>query len=181
MKQYRTTNVQKAYQSPRTTLEVHDVQIEHTDASVTSHRWDVIRVKDAVAILPINEKGNVLLLENYRYAVGERFLELCAGLIDEGETIEQAALRELQEETGFTALHLTKLGSFYTSPGLITEKIHLFEARDLGVGEQTTEPMEDLKVVEFTPAQIASLLSSGKVCDAKTLLALTCFTVNSTK
>lgn len=171
-KKYTTTEREQIYQSPRTTLERHGVTIDHGDSRRTNHRYDVVKTKDAVAVLPINDVGNLLLLENYRYAVNERFLELCAGLMDDGETPEIAAMRELGEEMGKWANYLRPIGSFYSSPGLMTEQIHIFLASGLIDVERKVEDMEDLRVVEVQPGDVMKMLHERKVKDSKTMIAL---------
>lgn len=91
----------------------------------------------AVAIVAINDRGQVLLIRQYRHPVGELLWEIPAGLLDvDGESLESAARRELLEETGYLAGELEPLIEFFTTPGGSTEKISIFLARDLVLSKE---------------------------------------------
>ncbi len=92
---------------------------------------EVVEHVDCVVILPVDSNGNILLVRQYRHAVDKELLELPAGSIDPGETPEQAAVRELREETGFKPGKLEGLGGFYAAPGYCTEYLHFFRATQL--------------------------------------------------
>ncbi len=134
--------------------------------------WDIILHHGAVAIVPITKDGHLILVEQWRRAIGRITLELPAGVIDPGETPEIAAQRELQEEIGKKAGSLEYLGPYYSSPGVYTEVVHLFVARDLEEsqlhGEDTHEI--DIKVVPYEKA--LKLVQDGTICDAKTALGI---------
>lgn len=91
----------------------------------------------AVAIVAINDRGQLLLIRQYRHPVGELLWEIPAGLLDvDGESLESAARRELLEETGYLAGELEPLIEFFTTPGGSTEKISIFLARDLVLSKE---------------------------------------------
>ena len=92
---------------------------------------EVIEHGPAVAIVPVDDKGNVHLVRQYRKAVGDSLLEVPAGRMDQGEDPAEAAHRELGEETGLTAGKLDFLGSYFTTPGFTDEEMHTFLATDL--------------------------------------------------
>lgn len=106
----------------------------------------------AAAIIAIDDDGSVLLVEQYRVPLGRICLEIPAGLIGdddggEGESAEVAALRELEEETGYTAAHMENLGEFYSSPGMVSEAFTLMRARGLTkISEGGGLPGEDITV-----------------------------------
>ncbi|MGH2638314.1 MAG: NUDIX hydrolase [Rhabdochlamydiaceae bacterium] len=134
--------------------------------------WDIVLHPGAVAIIPITQEGHLILVEQWRRAIGKITLELPAGLIEPGEAPEVSAQRELQEEIGKKAETLTYLRPYYSSPGVYTEKIHLFVGKDLIPsplqGEDTDEI--DIQVVSFN--QAFKLIEDGTICDAKTALGI---------
>ncbi len=137
-------------------------------------RRDVILHPGAVVILPIVDAERVCLLRNYRFVIGETLWEAPAGTLEpgEGEALEHAARRELQEETGYTAKSWRSLGYLYASPGVLDEKLHLFVAQDLTPGPPQPEADEQLepKIVAWTEALRMAL--DGTIKDAKTITAI---------
>jgi len=109
------------YSGKRVTLKVKKFKINSEEIE-----WEIIETRDAVGILPI-EKEKVYLIKQYRFPVEDWLIEIPAGKI-ENESPEEAARRELFEETGFIAKDLRFLGCFYLSPGNLNEKIYLFLA-----------------------------------------------------
>jgi nudix-type nucleoside diphosphatase (YffH/AdpP family) len=139
---------------------------------------------DATAILLYDPvRKTVLLTEQDRLPVylkeksNAKILEVCAGLIDEGELPEHTVIREVEEETGYRISHIKKVGEAYSSPGAFSEKLHYF------IGEYSPELKvaeggglehegEDIKIVELSFDEAGELLKKGKIRDAKTLLLL---------
>jgi ADP-ribose pyrophosphatase len=133
---------------------------------------DIVIHPGAVAILPLVDADHVCLLQNQRFIVGETLWEIPAGTLEPGENPDHAAVRELAEETGYQASRWQKLTAFYPSPGILSEKTHLFVARELTPGRMHPEPGEQLtpQVVPWTEAMTWAL--EGRIHDAKTLVAL---------
>jgi len=125
-----------------------------------------------VMVVPLLEDGRVNLERVYRYTVQETVLECPSGGLD-GDTPEQAARRELEEETGWVADSLAPLGSFYGSNGISDERFHLFLATGLSEsGRMSREPTEQIELT-FVPLRDAvELALSGSVRDAPSALAL---------
>jgi ADP-ribose pyrophosphatase len=135
---------------------------------------EIIRHSGSVVLLPVFPGGKVLLVRQFRYAAQRALWELPAGRREPGETILQAARRELAEETGFRPARLKRLLSFYASPGFLDEKMHLVRATDLrSVG---ASPDEDERITSrlFSSRDLRKLLSTGKILDGKTLVGLLC-------
>jgi ADP-ribose pyrophosphatase len=129
----------------------------------------VVKPSDAVAILPI-EGNTCVLIRQYRFAIGEYILEAPAGTIDPGEAPDVAANRELIEETGFAAGRLVPRGFIYTTPGFTTERIHLFEARDLTPSTQYEKDEDEvIEVQKVLLADIPQMIRDGRIVDAKTI------------
>ena len=130
----------------------------------------IVQHGGSAVMMPVDEKGRVLLVKQYRLPAKAFLWELPAGRVDKGETVLQAAKRELTEETGLKAKKWTKLTSFYVSPGFLAEKMTVFLAEDLTPGEQ--KPMEDerIEMQWFRAKDVDEMISSGKIVDAKTML-----------
>ncbi|MBB5235110.1 NUDIX hydrolase [Deinococcus budaensis] len=133
----------------------HIVRLERLEG-----KWEVVRHADAVAILALNEAGEMLLVRQRRPAIGGVTVEAPAGLIDGGETPETAARRELQEEVGLDG-EMTLLTRFYSSPGFCDELLYVFEARNLRESKLPHDEDEDLEVVWMRPADVLSGLQGG--------------------
>ena len=130
---------------------------------------EIVEHVDCVVILPIDSQGNILLVRQYRHAVDKELVELPAGSIDPGETSEEAAIRELREETGYKPGKLEKLGGFYAAPGYCTEYLHFFRATQLEKSPLKAEDTDEIELVPTKPADISGLIASGQICDAKTI------------
>jgi ADP-ribose pyrophosphatase len=136
---------------------------------------EIIRHPGASAVVPFLDAGDdpqVLLIRQYRYAADGYVYEIPAGRIDAGETPEQCALRELREETGYSAGHLRLLSSIYTTPGFIDEKIHLFLAEDLTFGVVSQEPDEFVELNPMRLSQAVAMIRSGEIVDGKSIAGL---------
>lgn len=133
---------------------------------------EVVEHHTAVGILALAENGNVLLVRQFRYAVGEETLEICAGLTEEGEDLKEAALREMQEELGLLPCVIREIGRFYASPGFCTELLVLFLAEDLRESRLPQDDDECVVTAEIPCAEIPAFLASGAVRDSKTFAAL---------
>ena len=127
----------------------------------------------AVCVLPLDRDGVVHCVRQYRYPHGEVLLEIPAGKLDsKTEDRASAALRELQEETGYRCGRLTFLGSIYTSPAILDEVIGLYLAEELTPGETHFDEDEFLAPVAVPLEELADRVMRGEIPDAKTQLAV---------
>jgi ADP-ribose pyrophosphatase len=140
---------------------------------------EMIRHPGAAAVVPVLSADGVadpqlLLIRQYRYAAGGPIWEVPAGRLEEGESPEACAQRELLEETGATAGRWERLTTIYTTPGFTDERIHLFAARDLIVKPQETqrEPDEFMEVKAVPISQALAMIRDGEVVDAKSVVAV---------
>lgn len=133
---------------------------------------EVVEHSDCVGIVAIDDDDNVLLVKQYRQAIDKELLEIPAGGIDPGEDAEAAVRREMREETGFLPRRVARLGGFYSSPGFCTEYLHLYLALDLVSSPLHAEDTEIIKLIRVPTSQIPELLSSGQICDAKSIVGL---------
>ena len=133
---------------------------------------EVVEHKPAVGMLVVTNRKSVLLVKQYRYAVLEETLEICAGLIEQGESPEQSAEREMQEELNVKAKSLYRIGDFYASPGFCTELFTLFIAEGLEDSALPQDDDENVSVCEIAIKDIPAMIKSGKIRDSKTFAAL---------
>jgi ADP-ribose pyrophosphatase len=133
---------------------------------------EVVRHPGAVAVLVEPVPGRTVLVTQYRKATERELLEIPAGKLEPGEPPEECAVRELAEETGYRALRVQQVASFYTSPGFADEVIHLFYTHEVEDGVQHLDQDEFLDVHLYSRDEVARLIEDGKVQDAKTLVAL---------
>ena len=136
---------------------------------------EVIEHRKAVGILALTGCDSVFLVRQFRYAVGEETLEICAGLVEEDEDLEEAAAREMREELGYSPGALRRIGCLYTSPGFCTEVLTLFLATDLSASRLPQDDDENVQTSEVAYEEIPALLTGGAVKDAKTFAALSWF------
>ena len=129
----------------------------------------IIQHHGSAVMIPVDAKGRMLLVRQYRLPARRYLWEFPAGRMDPGETPLQAARRELAEETGYRAKKWKKLISFWPSPGYVAEKMNLFVATGLTAGD--AKPMEDerIRMRWFAPAEIERMIRTGKIQDGKTI------------
>ncbi|MGF7532722.1 ADP-ribose pyrophosphatase [Bacillus mexicanus] len=151
-------------------LYVEDVELPNGKES----KREIVKHPGAVAILAVTEEGKMILVKQFRKPLERTIVEIPAGKLEKGEEPEYTALRELEEETGYTAKKLTKITAFYTSPGFADEIVHVFLAEELSVLEEKRELDEDefVEVMEVTLEDALKLVESREVYDAKTAYAI---------
>lgn len=158
----------RIYEGHILNLRVDDVILEFGRTA----RREVVEHDAAVGIVALTEKGSVLLVRQYRYAVDEETLEVCAGLVEKGEEPHDAAVREMQEELGFKPGKLTEIGCFYASPGFSTELLVLYLAEELTPSRLPQDDDENVSVVELSLRDIPGRLAEGAFRDSKTFAAM---------
>ena len=164
----RTIAHRRVYEGRIVTLDVDEVE---EPGGVRGIR-EVVRHAGSVAALPVHDDGRVVLVRQYRYPVDREVWELPAGKLDGGESPEEGARRELEEEVGRRAGRLVPLASILTTPGFTDEMIHLFAAFELSPVPQRLEHDEVIEVVPTPLGQALAMIWSGELNDAKSALAL---------
>lgn len=152
---------------------------------VLNLRLDTVRVKDgtetlreiaehhgAVAMIPLDDSNRVTLVKQWRAATGRVMLEIPAGTLEVNEKPEEGAPRELLEETGLTAARWDFLVRFFPSPGILTEEMFLYLARELSQGEQNLMDDEDIEVVQLSLDEAIARIGTSEIADAKTIVGL---------
>jgi ADP-ribose pyrophosphatase len=165
---YKLVERQQIYTGKKVNLELHRIEDEHGQ----QFKREIVVHPGAVVILPFLPDGRVLLIRQRRYTVGHILLELPAGTLEKGEDPINCAGRELQEETGFLAGKLLPIGSFYSSPGILTEKMYAFAAYDLVQTTQALEQGEDIELAPVPYDQAVHMAGVGEIVDGKTICAL---------
>jgi ADP-ribose pyrophosphatase len=164
----RVLRHQRLYEGRVLSLDVDEVE---EPGGVRAMR-EVVRQSGSVAALPVLDDGRVVLIRQYRYAVREMVWEIPAGRLDPGETPEQGARRELEEEVGYGAASLEPICTFYTTPGFCDERMYLFRASGLHKMQARPEEDERIEASFFTFEEARAMIGRGEIREGKTLVAL---------
>jgi len=150
------------------------VRLVVSDGIIKGHkaRWEVVHHIGSVGIIPFLSKDRIVLVEQFRYAVGERLLEIPAGTLHKGERPLSAAKREIREETGYAANKFKKLNIFYPSPGVTDEFVVIYKATGLRPSKLAADFDEEIKVKVVKLSDALEYIKEGKIRDAKTVIAL---------
>ena len=135
-------------------------------------RREVVKHPGGVTVLPVDSDGMCYMVRQYRYPAGKTLLETPAGKLEYGEEHLSCAVRELSEETGFSADELTYLGPSCTSPGFSTEVLHIYLAQGLHAGKSHPDEGEFLSVEKHHIDELVDMVMSGEIDDGKTVIAV---------
>ena len=133
---------------------------------------EIAEHSDSVCVVPIDDQGNVLMVRQYRKPAETELLELPAGGIEADEASDEAVLRELQEEIGYTAGKLQLLSSFWVAPGWSTEYMYAYLATDLSPASLAADDDENITVVPVPLEDVIELMEGGDIKDAKSITSL---------
>jgi ADP-ribose pyrophosphatase len=136
---------------------------------------EILEHSDCVAIVAIDADDNVLLVNQFRKPVEKELLEIPAGGIEPDEDPVTTVRRELREEAGYLPGKVERLGGFYSTPGYCTEYLYLYLATELSPSQLYAEDTENIRLVRVPISQITSLITSGSICDAKSIAGLLTF------
>jgi ADP-ribose pyrophosphatase len=150
------------------------LELHHLEDTESGRRYkrEVVIHPGAVVILGLLTNRQVLLIRNRRYAVGETLLELPAGTLEKNEDPMNCAGRELLEETGYLAGRLKPIGTYFTSPGILSEKMYAYAAYDLQERKTALEEGEEIEVEPTAFGEALRMIGDGRIQDAKTIATL---------
>jgi ADP-ribose pyrophosphatase len=166
---YRLIEKQVIYEGTKCRLELHQLENEQTGKR---HQREVVAHPGAVLVMGFLDDGRVALIRNRRYAVGQDLIELPAGTLEAGEEPIKCAGRELLEETGFLAKRVEPILTFFTSPGILSERMHVFAAYDLEEQKTALEEGEDIVVIPTAWEQAVAMALDGRILDGKTIATI---------
>lgn len=162
-----TTQIEPIYEGKVIRLQLEHVTLPDGSSAVR----EVVKHPGAVAVAAL-KNNKLLVVEQYRKALGKNQVEIPAGKLEPGEEPLLAAMRELEEETGYTTEQLHYVNSFYTSPGFANEMLHLYFTDQVKEGKMQLDEDEFLECREITYEEALKLMEEGHISDAKTITAI---------
>ncbi len=156
---------------------IFTVRVETIALPKGEMKAEIIRHPGSVVIVPVTEQGEIVLVRQYRPAIGRWAWELPAGSLKPGEDVEKAAARECHEEIGLIPAHLERLGAFFPTPGYCDEEMNFFRAdglRRAGDGDEAAEPDEDedIETKAFARQELERMIAAAEIIDLKTVAGL---------
>ncbi len=151
---------------------VFDLQTSVVREGELEYTREIIKHNGSAAIVPVFEDLSVALVRQYRHAAEKYLLEIPAGTLEIGESPEEGAAREIEEEIGFKAGKLEKLTEFYVSPGFLTEKMYVFLATDFIETAQNLDDDEAISIEKYSFPELFDKIRNGEIQDAKTMVSL---------
>jgi ADP-ribose pyrophosphatase len=165
----RLVDKQTIYNGKKVRLELHHLENDETE---TRHIREVVIHPGAVVVLALLPDQRVVLIRTKRYAVGTILIELPAGTLEKGEDPINCAGRELLEETGYLAGRLQPIGNFFTSPGILSEKMYAYAAYDLEERSMALEEGEEIELMPVPFDEALAMIRDGRIHDGKTIATL---------
>ncbi|WP_409327769.1 NUDIX hydrolase [Staphylococcus pseudoxylosus] len=164
----KTIHKTSIYQGSIIDLEVHDVELPDGKTS----KRELVYHNGAVAVCALTPENKVLLVKQFRKPAEKPLLEIPAGKLEIDEVRAEAAKRELEEETGYIADDLELITEMYGSPGFSNEKISIYLAKDLKIGQMNLDDDEFIELEQYSLLEVKDMLKNKELEDAKTIVAL---------
>lgn len=163
----KTMKTEKVYDGKILNLRIDTVELPDKKYS----KREIVEHPGAVGIVAITNNKEIVLVKQFRKAVEKELIEIPAGKLEIGEEPKDCVIRELKEETGYSAEKITYMMEFYTSPGFSNEKLYLFMAESLQEGEAEPEKDEYIEVLKLNINDLISMVDNGEILDSKTIIA----------
>lgn len=164
----KTLQTEHIYKGKIISVQLDQVELPDGSKSVR----EIVKHPGAVAIVPFTKDGKMVVVRQFRKPLEKEIYEIPAGKLEQGEDPETCALRELEEETGYTPRKINFITSFYTSPGFANELLYLYEAEDLEEGKAHPDADEFVEMSEISLDEGLELMKNEQIHDAKTAFAL---------
>lgn len=148
-----------------------NLRVDKVTAPCGEATREIVEHNGGVGLIALTAEDKVVLVRQYRYAAQEATLEIPAGKLEAGENPMEAAIRELREETGYTAAKIQRLFSYYIGIGYSEEMLHTYLFTDLTPGETEFDADEAIEVEEYTVDEMIEMVESGEIRDSKTIIA----------
>ena len=164
----KTISSDRVYTGKTISLKVDTVEVPNRGYQ----KREIVEHNGAVGIVAITSENKVVLVRQYRKAVEKELWEIPAGKIEIGENPKECAIRELKEETGYSAENMKLIHKFYTSAGFSNQKIYIFLAENLIKGERDLDEDEFLEVHEIDKDEVYNMIARNEIEDAKTSIGM---------
>jgi ADP-ribose pyrophosphatase len=153
----------KLFKVYKETVKLHDGRVRPRE---------IVVHPGAVAMVVVDDAGKLILVRQYRRAIDSPLLEIPAGTREKDEDPEACARREIQEETGYKAGAVERLGGFYSAPGFCTEYLHCYLMTDLSDSRLQGDEDESMETVSMTVEEVKHAIDTGEICDAKSICGI---------
>lgn len=164
----RTMKSERIYDGKILSLKIETVELPNRKYS----KREIIEHEAAAAVVAMTDNDEIVMVKQYRKAIDKIIYELPAGLLDLNESPKDAAIRELKEETGYITNDIEYLLEFYPSPGFCTEKIYIFAAENLTLGEKNLDPDEFVECENIPYEKALRMIMLGEIVDGKTITGI---------
>jgi 8-oxo-dGTP pyrophosphatase MutT (NUDIX family) len=167
-KPWKTLSSRAIYQNPWMSLREDIAEMPNGHTTL----YGVVTFGDCVGVVPFVDDDRILLVRQYRYVQQDARWEIPTGGVKEGESLQEAAQRELQEETGYRAGQLTPISSYYTSKSICKETAHLYIGKGLSPAQRPADETEFIEIKDFDFAEALRMVVDCEIMDSMSVIAL---------
>lgn len=170
---YEVVKSEKVFQGKILNVESDIITLPNGETTVR----EIVKHNGAAAMLPIDDKGKIWLVKQYRHSARKMTLEIPAGTIEEGESPYDCAIREIEEEIGYKCYNMKPLITMYSAIGFCDEQIHIYICRDLTKSQAQPDDDEFITIERHSLRDCMRMIKNGEICDSKTITALLAYKV----